>query len=287
MKSIAVAAFAAVLLLPAVVSAQRDVVTFGGDAVVREGEVVQSIVTMGGDATVAGTVLGDVVTMGGDVEIDPTGSVRGSLVTMGGEVSLAEGAKASGEVVTFDPPSHPIPLHRHHDGIGAWITDALGSLVSYALLFVLGLLLMGLARERLDALQLTIVKKPLASLGYGLLGALAAVVTIIVLVLTILGIPAAVVLAMALPFALYVGLAAAATVIGAAIPARPLAGKPVLQLLAGCGALWVASLVPFLGEILVAIAALLGLGALVVTRFQKAASLPPEPLEGPYRTSAI
>jgi hypothetical protein len=295
MKRIALAAVAAVLLLPAVACAQRDVVTFGGDAHVRKGEVVQDVVTMGGDAHIAGTVLGDVVTMGGDLAIEPSGEVRGDLVTMGGEVMIAEGGAAHGERVAFDPaapPVPPIPLHgghHHHDGgIGGWIADALGGLVSYALLFVLGLLLMGVARERLDALQLVIVRKPLASLGLGVLGFIAAVVTIVVLAITIIGIPAAVVLACALPFAVYVALAAAASVIGAAIPSAKLKGRPVAQLFAGCAALYVASLVPFVGDVLVAVAAAMGVGALIKTRFGKATELPPEPTEsGPYRTSVV
>ena len=293
MRTIAFAAFAAVIGLPALACAQRDVVTFGGDAVVREGEVVNDVVTMGGDAQVDGTVLGDVVTMGGDLAVGPNGDVRGDLVTMGGEVAQAQGSQTGGEVVVLDG-SHPSVAFRpdfgghHHDsGLGAFVADTLESLVSYGLLFVLGLLLMGVARERLDGLQLAIVRQPLRALGYGLLALFAAAVTIVILVVTIIGIPAAVVLAVGLPFALYVGLAGAATVIGAAIPASALSGKPVLQLLAGCGALFVAGLVPFVGDILVAVAAAIGLGALVLTRFQKAGSISPETLgAGPYRSPA-
>ena len=292
MRTIATAAFAAAMMLPALACAQRDVVTFGGDAVVREGEVVNDIVTMGGDARVDGTVLGDVVTMGGDVSLGANGDVRGDLVTMGGKVAQADGAETGGEVVVFDGSHPPVAFRpdfgrNHERGLGAFVADTLDSLVSYGLLFVLGLLLMGVARERLDGLQLAIVRQPFKALGYGVLALFAAAVTIVILVVTIIGIPAAVVLAVGLPFALYIGLAAAATVIGAAIPASTLAGKPVLQLLAGCGALFVAGLVPFVGDILVAVAAAVGLGALVLTRFRKAAAVAPETLgAGPYRTSA-
>ena len=50
--ALSVAVMAATLGTPAFAAAQEptDRVTFGGDAVVREGEVVKDVVTMGGDA---------------------------------------------------------------------------------------------------------------------------------------------------------------------------------------------------------------------------------------------
>ncbi len=289
--SLSAAALGAVLLVPALGLAQpRDRVTFGGDAVVQKGEVVDELVTMGGDAVVHGEVLGDVVTMGGDLRVGPTGEVHGDLVTMGGEVHMAEGAATHGERVSGGPPSVSFGrAAHHHGGFGRWVADALSGLVRYALLFVLGLLLMGVARERLDALQLVLVRKPARAFGMGLLGFAGAIAAIVVLAITIIGIPAAVVLAVALPFAVYVGLAAAASVLGAALPIAALKERPVLQLAAGSGALWLASLVPFAGDVAVAVAAVLGLGALIVTRFAKAGSLdlgPDSTPNGPYRTSA-
>lgn len=296
MTTLRMAAFAAALIVPSLALAQpQDRVTFGGDAVVRPGEVVQDLVTMGGDALVEGEVLGDVVTMGGDLRVEPGGEIHGDLVTMGGDVSVADGAKASGERVGLGAgvpgvSFGPTGGHDGHGGFGAWLVEFLSSLVSYALLFVLGLVLMGVARERLDALQVVIARQPLRAVGMGVLGFVGALVSIVVLAITILGIPAAVLLAFALPFAIYVGLAAAASVVGAILPVRALADRPVLQLAAGCGVLWLASLVPFAGEVAVAFAAILGLGALVVTRFGKVSSLDlgPDPVpSGPYRTSAV
>jgi len=60
------------------------------------------------------------------------------------------------------------------------------------------------------------------------------------------------------------------------------------QLAAGCAALFGASLVPFAGDIAVGLAAVVGLGALMVTRFDKTSRLDFEhdtPPSGPYRTS--
>ncbi|MEM9072816.1 MAG: polymer-forming cytoskeletal protein, partial [Myxococcota bacterium] len=64
----------------------QSVVRFGEDARVRSNEVVEDVVTMGGDAVVRGHVTGDVATMGGDVRI--VGEVDGDVVTMGGDVEV-------------------------------------------------------------------------------------------------------------------------------------------------------------------------------------------------------
>jgi len=215
---------------------------------------------------------------------------------MGGEIQVAEGATTHGDQVGhgrgmgphvgWGPAAHH---GEHHGGFAGWLASALSGLVSYALLFVLGLLLMGVARERLEALQVVMVRKPLKAFGTGLLGLFAAVVTIVILCITIIGIPAGILLAIALPFAVYVGLAASASVLGAALPVGRLQGRPVLQLAAGCGALWLASLLPFAGDIAVTIAAVVGVGALVITKGRNVSGLDlgPDPIPGgPYRTSA-
>jgi hypothetical protein len=63
----------------------------------------------------------------------------------------------------------------------------------------------------------------------------------------------------------------------------------VVQLAVGVFTLYVASLVPYLGTIIVAAAVVVGLGALVITRFAKASALSwddESTPSGPYRTRA-
>lgn len=142
------------------------------------------------------------------------------------------------------------------------------SFVAHGLLFLLALVLSGLFPERMSALHKAIIREPLRSGALGVGSYVAAIVLIIALAITVLGIPAAVVLALGVPLATYVGLAACATVIGAAIPSENLTDRPILRLAAGVGVLWVCSLVPFIGPLLVAIVACIGVGAIVRTRFR-------------------
>ncbi|AKF08744.1 hypothetical protein DB32_005893 [Sandaracinus amylolyticus] len=264
--------------------ASRDRVAFGGDAVVAPGEVVESVAAFGGDAIVAGRVEGDVVSFGGDVELAPTAEVLGSVSSLGGRVDADPSARWSSDGEAFVIPRPP------STGLGAFVEEAFRQAVAHGLLFLLALLLMGLAPERLGAMQVAIVRDPTRTALHGLAGYVASAMLIVALAITVIGIPAAVALALALPLATYVGLAASASVIGAALPVDRLKDRPVRQLAAGVLVLFVASLVPYLGTLTVIAAACLGTGALIRTRF---GTTPPRELVGgpavevgPYRTSA-
>lgn len=277
----------------------RDRVTFGEDVFVARGEVVGDVVTMGGDARIEGEVLGDVVTMGGDAYVD--GPVHGEIVTMGGDLRLGDRARVDGAVTTMggagaslgDLPDAGsvagwVGLGGAVGAIGAlasWVGTALSGLASFTLLFLFGLLLQGLARDRMSALHVVIVRDPVRAGATGALAGLAAVAATAVLAITIVGIPVAVLVALALCAAVYVGLAAVAAVIGALLPTDKLRDKPVLQLFAGVAVLYVASLVPGVGTVALCAAGLVGLGAVVLTRLRETPPATPVTEAGPYRTA--
>lgn len=253
----------------------RDRASFGGNVRVGPGEVVASVVTMGGNADIEGVVLQDVVSMGGNVHVHPTGSVRGEIVTMGGEVQVDTGADVTPEAVqTTDPHwGEWEPWGdgaSEHDGPGdalmAWAGDTLASGARHALLFLFGLLLLGLSPARLGMVTSTLRTLPGRSILTGTLSAAASVVLALVLLITVIGIPGAVVLALAAAVAAYAGLVAVAMILGHTLPVPALKDKPVLQLGAGVAIFFVASLVPFFGGLAVFIAGLFGFGAVVLTR---------------------
>ena len=276
---------AALLLAPALAFAQTDAVSFGSSVHVPAGQVVRDAVAFGGDAVVAGTVRGDATAFGGSVILEPSAEVTGDATSFGGSVIDRRVTSAS------PPPSaapatpaaaHPARGDGPLDGLVSWVKDTARSAMAHVMLFLLGLLMISVSRERLGALQATMIKDAPKTVGWGLLGYVAAAVATILLALTVVGIPVAVLVALALPVATYVGLAAAATVIGAALPIERLQGREVAQLAAGVAVLFAASLVPVAGGIAVAIAACLGFGAVLRTRLAKdpPADLPEGPVGG-------
>lgn len=279
---------ALVLLSTPASALAQDRVTFGEDVVIAAGERVHDVATFGGDATVMGDVSGDVVTFGGDALV--LGHVAGDVATFGGDLTLGEGASVAGEISTLGgsveheaplppPPSSPL------EALAAWIHDALQGAASFALLFLLALGMLGLVPERLRALEVVIAREPGRAGLRGVGAFFLAVIGIILLAITVIGIPAAIALGVALSAAGYVGLAAVAAVIGVILPVERLRDRPVMQLAAGVLTLYVASLVPGIGSLIVIGCAAVGLGAVVRTQLKK--DVPPresEPGGSPYRT---
>ncbi len=291
---LALSLFLALAPLTAHAQEARDRVAFGSPVHVGAGEVVQDAVSFGGDTVVEGEVLGDAVSFGGSVILRGAGRVRGDVASFGGDVQT-DGRAVGGDTASFggqvSAGHHAGARHGGHaagpiERLGRWLGDAARSAVAHVLLFLLGLALIGVWRERLGAMQVTMIKDGIKTAGTGLLAYVGAGLAIVLFAITIVGIPVAAVLALALPVATYVGLAAAATVIGAALPLPQLKGREVAQLGAGVAVLFVASIVPVAGTIATVIAACLGFGALVRTRFEPR---PPKDLPedgGPYRTPA-
>ncbi|MCA9609141.1 MAG: hypothetical protein KC619_26250 [Myxococcales bacterium] len=281
-KPLSILVLCATLLVPSLAFAQApDRVAFGNGVNVAADELVHDAVSFGGDTVIRGTVEGDAVAFGGDVVLEDGADVRGDTVSFGGEIRDARtGTVTPGVEVAARTPQPDGPV----EAIWAFLGETARSAVLHVLLFLIGLLMIGVGRERLAALQVTMIKDGVKTAGTGLVGYLAAIAAIVLFAITIIGIPAAIVVGLALPIATYVGLAAAATVLGAALPIPQLQGKEVHQLAAGVAVLFLASLVPFAGGVFTAAVACLGLGALIRTRFGK---LPPTdlPEAGPYRTA--
>lgn len=276
----------------------RDRASFGGDVVVSAGEVVASVVTMGGNATIDGVVLGDVVTLGGGAHVRRAGVVHGEIVAMGGEVRVDDGAHAAQRVQFtatpdgiaargngYDAPADDADAADDdyaHDSserdtasaaataaagaLAEWLGETFASASRHALLFLFGLLLLGTVPTRLDALTRAVAALPVRAAVTGFVAGLASVILAVVLVITIVGIPGAVVLGLSLAVGTYAGLVAVAAVIGRVLPIRALDARPVLQLAAGVLVLFVVARVPVLGGLVSFVAAMVGLGAVVATR---------------------
>lgn len=276
------------LLVPGSAFAQApDRIAFGHDVYVAAGEVVHDAVSFGGDTVIEGTVEGDAISFGGSVRIREGAIVNGEAVSLGGTVeSAGQSIAVAGADVTDGVLSAEHAATGLWETVGSWLGETARSAVMHVLLFLIGLLMIGAGRQRLGAMQVTMVRDGLKTAGMGLLGYVAAIGAIVLFTITLIGIPAAIVIGLAVPVATYIGLAAAASVLGAALPIPQFQGKEVHQLAAGVAVLFMASLVPVAGGIATAGAACLGVGALLRTRF---GTVPPADLphaEGPYRTSA-
>ncbi len=235
----------------------RDVVTAGGDANV-EGRVYGSVLTMGGDAEISGTVVGDVVTMGGDIHVSENGHVHGRLDAMGGDVSSEERGGSSSLVLAARPESA--------NGGSSEGGDFVWALLRYSLLFLLSIAFLAVSPERFTRLSRVIIDRPLRVLATGGLGLAGACMLCVVLIVSFVGIPVALLMLIGSPLAAMMGLAAVVAVVGTALPIKGLEHRPVGRLAAGALALFVVTRIPIVGAIVIFLALLAGVGALILTR---------------------
>ncbi len=74
-------------------------VSFGSSLKVEENEISRDVVVLGGSLDVEGKVRGDAVVVGGSAEI--SGEVSGTVTAVGGSISLGPGARIEGDAISI------------------------------------------------------------------------------------------------------------------------------------------------------------------------------------------
>ena len=195
-------------------------VHIGGSVTVDEDEAIDGdVVAIGGSAHVLGEVRGDVVAIGGYVELGPNAVVRKDVTVVGGTLRRDPAARVDGEIHEIGvgalgisgwrlaPPSLAAMGGRT---LGAGFR-LLATAVRVAVLCLLAALVVLMGREYVERVGAHAAAQPLKAGAVGFLAQVVflpiLIITIILLVVTIVGIP----LLLLLPFAL-LGLAAIALI---------------------------------------------------------------------------
>jgi len=257
-----------------------DTVAFGGSVTVS-GSTDSNVFVFGGTAQINGPVDGDVVVFGGSPVI--SARISGNLLAIGGSVHLRDGAEVMGDVFTVggsvSRSGNAVVHGSVQSGInpfripgvfGGWWAFS-GAFHVWRLLSILflGLIcywLFPLVTERVaEAAEANPVKAVVA----GLLGYLAIVPVIIVLAITLLGIPLIPVFLLALLVARLFGQVALALFAGRWLAARLQMSATANWLLVTLGllGLGVLTLLPLVGVLASLFYSLIGFGAVIVTRF--------------------
>jgi hypothetical protein len=186
-------------------SSTEDRVRVGASVRVREDEIVDGdVVAVFGSVRVDGTVTGDVTAVGGSVELGPNAVVEGEVVVVGGTLDRAPGARIEGSVEevawggagfrTHAPDFEP-PFLK---GIGGLIMTVVWIIVLGALASLVYLL----ARRPVERMSYRVARSPWKAALVGLVAQLlflpVLVLTVVLLAVSIIGIP----LLLVVPFAL-------------------------------------------------------------------------------------
>jgi hypothetical protein len=189
-------------------SRKNDIVRFGGDVTVERGESVDGdVVVFGGNGQIDGEVNGDAVVIGGRLTLGPEANVVGDVAVVGGTLSRDPGASVGGEVseVSVGPGARFGEIVRNGglawSGMRPWLGVA-GTAARVALLILFACIVMivagGLANRIGDRAAAEPVRAGLTGLLAELLFVPALIMTVVLLVITIVGIPLLVLVPLAL-----------------------------------------------------------------------------------------
>ena len=186
-----------------------DRVRIGGDVTVDAGEVIDGdVVAIGGPVKVDGEVQGDVVAVGGSVTLGPTAVVEGDVTVVGGPLHRDPGAQVRGKAQEVSLGGIDFGQWTwRRNPVGQWWRSALGSafafvgtLVRVAVLCLFTALVVLFGRDYMEGAGTMAAASSLKAGAVGLLAQVLflplLVITCVVLVMTIVGIP----LLLLLPF---------------------------------------------------------------------------------------
>lgn len=289
----------------------EDVVSIAGGAKI-DGEVLGDVATFGGEAKIDGKVRGSVTAFGSDVELGPRAVVDGDVTSVGGEVRSHPGARVGGEINGGDGIDFDIGRIDWFDGPrrierafgwADWV-EFFWALLFTGFLIVLCAFLFLVLRRPLERVRDTSVDSAAKSLLIGfLILALTIpglVTVIIVLAISIIGIPFLLILLLALPFlmiallaAMLYGFAAVSLAVGSVLRGQLKLGitSSLMMIAVGVFALrtmtlsgdlldaiglpgFITVLFGFAGFVIQLGALCTGLGAVVLSRFGLASSSP-------------
>jgi hypothetical protein len=267
----------------------RDLVGTGA-VTVAEGQTVDRAVAFGGTLTVNGTVEGDATAFGGNLHLGPHAVVKGKAIAFGGSVEREEGARIGGQQISFgdrhvgsvlaeglsegvaNVQTQPEISHSHPMSAIAWF------LMEFVLCFGMGFLFLMFVPQPMKQIEGELRRDWLRCGATGFLGALAVGPLSVLLVISVIGILVLPVLWIGLVLAACMGYTAIANEIGIRLPV--LRGKKTQATVLALGTvlLLLVSRLPIFGPLLLALVGLLGLGAIIRTRFGTRSRGLPEPV---------
>ncbi len=270
----------------------QDIVQIGSSAVVDADTRVQGdAVAVGGSVTIYGEVEGDAVAIGGNVRLRDDARVRGDAVAIGGRVIRDDGTRVGGESVSIAPgvaAFFPWSVSSDHDKPRSRIGGVLtGIFVSWLVLFFFALIFAGLISKPTDRVGASLRHDPLKAGFAGFLILVLSPFILVILGISIIGIPLIPVYIAMLVVAAIWGLIASALELGRSLGTKlyPDTSKPVVTAILGIvlltlpkhlGKLLIAIGGPIhiigwsvmvIGSLVVLLAIFIGLGGVLFTRF--------------------
>ncbi len=261
-----------ILFLPLSAGADgRNIIKVGGDITIEEGKRVNHVIAIGGQVTLYGAADGNVVSIGDSVVLASSSIVGGNVISCGGVIARGNGSEVYGSLTEINTSnfSEIVATALNSDWEGwSWLF-AIFSIILYLGLLVLSILLVLLIPKPIRIISDAAERRPYRSGFWGLIGLILVVPLAFLLTISVIGV-------VLVP--LEISIAIAGGLIGFVAVAR-LVGHRIFVVLKkpdqtylretiwGVTFLWFVGWIPYVGWMLKVLVLVLGLGAVLVTRF--------------------
>ncbi|MBD3156012.1 MAG: hypothetical protein GF368_05165 [Candidatus Aenigmarchaeota archaeon] len=171
-----------------------------GGTIITKAEVGENVSINGGRVQLGGLISGDVNINAGEIEILPNTIIKGNLnCTSSNEVEIPESTEVRGEF-TQEASRRFLRLPRERRGLRGRV---ISNLRKYLVAFFIGVILILVLEKPIKSVSQRIVEYPLASILFGLLFIILIPIASALLLVTIIGIPFAIILFLLYLMALY------------------------------------------------------------------------------------
>lgn len=244
-------------------TAEKDTTVAGGlnfatnTAAVRA-SVGKSLVAGGNDVTLGSSIGKDVEAGAHNLTLENTSVVNGNLHTYGD----TQVHKDNGATVKGSTTHSAAPHKRHESHAKPTILLAIWTILS---LYLVGALLLWLLPVLPRRVSEAIAGRPLPALGFGLLALIVTIPILVVVAITIIGIPVALIGGVLFAAAIFAAPLFVSLALGEAVAARfQWSRNPYADLFVGILVLTLIELIPVVGALIHLLVILLGLGGLVL-----------------------
>jgi hypothetical protein len=250
-------------------------VVVGKSATIEANQTVDEAVVLGGSLRVKGKVDGDAVAIGGSITLEPGSVVEGDAVAVGGKIKVESGATLRGDRTSISGPFSTliaglVKNAKKKDGnikidfpdFGFW-----GKVMTGLAIFLLGLLFLTFMPKKMDKMKQIMNHRPGASALGGLAIVFGFVPLLVLLCITLIGIPLVPVAILLAAVMFVLGLSVLAIWLGERIPLFQDRKTPVVGLALGVGVLILVQMIPFVGGALYTLGMIFAAGSVLISRF--------------------
>lgn len=252
-------------------SEEKSIIKIGSDVTIESGQKVHTVVALGGQITVDGTVGNNVVAVGGSVVLTKQAVVGGNVLSLGGVIVAARDAQVTGSLTEINSSNlyETLTAAMSADWEGwSWIF-AIISLAIFLVILVLAILIVALLPKPVRTVGEAIRENTFKVVLCGLLGLVLIVPLALLLTISVVGIALIPLEVIIVVCSVLLGFIAVGQLIGGKVLSlfkRPNPGI-VRETFLGLIILWLIGWLPYIGWMVKALAIVLGLGAVLITRF--------------------